>query len=126
MIMAGKWKVFDGTFNDDGASASSSSIWMIGMVDSIAGDSKIVFVHKMSLGHEHDVYVAHRKKCFRLFCVLMKSVGVPERKLKESSHYVSFVNTVERRRIMVPHLFKKACHNGFGVRDTIELLRKKV
>jgi hypothetical protein len=33
MIMAGKWMVFDGAFNDDGNSASSSPIWIIGMVD---------------------------------------------------------------------------------------------
>jgi hypothetical protein len=41
MIMTGKWMVFDGAFNDDGTSASSSPIWMIEMVDSIVGDSKI-------------------------------------------------------------------------------------
>jgi hypothetical protein len=58
MIMAGKWMVFDGAFNDDGASASSSPILMIGMLDSIVGDSKIAFVRKVSLGNEHDVYVA--------------------------------------------------------------------
>jgi hypothetical protein len=40
MIMAAKWMVYDGAFNDDGASATSSPIWMIGMVDSKAGDSK--------------------------------------------------------------------------------------
>jgi hypothetical protein len=54
---------------------------MIGMVDSIVGDLKIAFVRKVSLGNEHDVYVAHRKKYFQLFCVL-KAVGVLERKLK--------------------------------------------
>jgi hypothetical protein len=70
------------------------------MVDSIVGDSKIAFVRKVSLGNEHDVYVAHRKKCFQLFCVLMKAVGVPERKLKESSHYESFVRTVVSTFIM--------------------------
>jgi hypothetical protein len=107
MIMAGKLMVFDGAFNDDGASASSSPIWMIEMVDSITGDSKIAFVRKVSLGNEHDVYVAHRKKYFQLFCVLMKAVGVPERKRKESSHYVSFVRTVERRFIMVPICSKR-------------------
>jgi hypothetical protein len=32
MIMTGKWMVFDGAFNDDGASASSSPIWMIAYV----------------------------------------------------------------------------------------------
>jgi hypothetical protein len=41
VIMAGKWMMFDGAFNDDGASASSSPIWMIGMVDGIVGDSKM-------------------------------------------------------------------------------------
>jgi hypothetical protein len=61
MIMTGKWMVFDGAFSDDDASASSSPIWMIGMVDSIVGDSKIAFVRKVSLKNEHDVYVAHRK-----------------------------------------------------------------
>jgi hypothetical protein len=54
MIMAGKWMVF----NDDGASASSSPIWMIGMIDSIVGDSKMTFVRKVSLRNEQDVYVA--------------------------------------------------------------------
>jgi hypothetical protein len=101
MIMAGKWMVFDGAFNDDGASASSSTIWMIGMVDSIVGNSKIAFVRKVSLGNEHDIYVAYRNKCFQLFCVLMKAVGVPKRKLKECSHYLSLVRTVMRRFIMV-------------------------
>jgi hypothetical protein len=81
MIMAGKWMVFDGAFNDDGASTSSSPIWMIGMVDRIVGDLKIAFVRKVSLGNEHDVYVSRRKKCVQLFCVLMKAVCVLERKL---------------------------------------------
>jgi hypothetical protein len=39
--------VFDGAFNDDGASASSSPIWMIAMVDNIIWDSKIAFVRKV-------------------------------------------------------------------------------
>jgi hypothetical protein len=38
----------------------------------------------------------HRKKCFQLFCVLMKAVGFPVLKLKESSHYVSLVRLVIR------------------------------
>jgi hypothetical protein len=38
MIMAGKWMVFDRAFNNDGASALSSLILMIGMVDSIVGN----------------------------------------------------------------------------------------
>jgi hypothetical protein len=38
MSMAGKWMVF-GAFNDGGASASSSPIWMTQMVDSMVGDS---------------------------------------------------------------------------------------
>jgi hypothetical protein len=77
------------------------------MVDSIVGDSKIASVRKVSLGNEHDVYVAHRKKCFQLFCVLMKAVGVPERKLKECSHYLSMVRTVVKRFIMVPICSKR-------------------
>jgi hypothetical protein len=99
--------VFDGAFNDDGASALSSPIWMIGMVDSIVGDSKIAFVRKVSLGNGHYVYVAYRKKCFQLFCVLMKAVGVPEHKRMESSHYVSFVRTVVRRFIIDPICSKR-------------------
>jgi hypothetical protein len=58
MIMVGKWMVFDGAFNDDGASVSSSPIWMIGMVDSIVGDLKMAFVRKVNLGDNHNVYVA--------------------------------------------------------------------
>jgi hypothetical protein len=107
MIMTGKWMVFDGAFNDDGASDSSNIIWIIGMVDSIVGDSKIDVVLKESLGNEHDAYVAHRKKCFQLFCVLMKGVGVPERKLKESSHYVIFVRTVVSSFITFPICSKR-------------------
>jgi hypothetical protein len=42
MSMAVKWMAFDGAFNDDGASASSSTIWMVG-VDSIVGYSKMAF-----------------------------------------------------------------------------------
>jgi hypothetical protein len=60
------------------------------------------FVRKVSLGDEHDVYVAQRKEGFRFFCVLMKAVGVPERKLKECTH------------------------KGFEVRDIIEKLKRKV
>jgi hypothetical protein len=104
--MAGQWMVFDRAFNNDGASASSSPIWMTGMVDSIVGDSKMAFVYKVSLGNEHDVYVAQRKKCFQFFCVL-KAVGVPERKLKKCSHYMSLVRTVVRRFIMVPICSKR-------------------
>jgi hypothetical protein len=107
MIMAGKWMVFDGAFNDDGASASSSPIGMTGIVDSIVGGSKTAFVRKVSLGNEHDVYVAQRREGFQFFCVLMKAVGVPERKLKERSHYLSLVRTVMRRFIMVPICSKR-------------------
>jgi hypothetical protein len=71
MIMAVKCMVFDGAFNDDGASASSSPIWMIGMVDSIVGDSKMAFIRKVCLGDEHDVYFAQRKKYFQFFCVVV-------------------------------------------------------
>jgi hypothetical protein len=76
MIMTGKWMMFDGAFNDDGISASSSPIWMIGMVDSIVGDSKMAFDREMLLGDEHDVYVVQRKKCVQLFCVLVEAVEV--------------------------------------------------
>jgi hypothetical protein len=107
--------VFDGTFNDDGASASSNPIWMTGMVDSIVGDSKMASVIKVSLGNEHDVYVAQRKEGFQFFCVL-KTVGVPEHKLKECSHYLSLVSTVVRF-IMVP-----ICPKRFFVR----VLRSKI
>jgi hypothetical protein len=57
--------VFDGVFNDDGASTSSSPIWMIVMVDSIVGNLKMAFVCKVSLGNEHYVYVAQRKEGFQ-------------------------------------------------------------
>jgi hypothetical protein len=107
MIMAGKWMVVDGAFNDDDASSSSSPIWTIGMADSMVGDSKMAFVCKESLGNEHDVYVAQRKEGFQFFCVLMKAVGVPERKLKECSNYFSLVRTVVRRFIMVPICSKR-------------------
>jgi hypothetical protein len=110
MIMAGKWMVFDGAFNDDGASASSIPIWMIGMVDSIVGDSKIAFVRKVSLRNEHDVCVTQRKEGFQI-CMLMKAVGVPERMLKECSHYLNLVRTVVKRFIMVP-----ICSERFVIR----------
>jgi hypothetical protein len=63
--------MFDGAFNNDGASASSSPSWMVGLLDCIVGESKIAFVRKVRLGDEHDVYVAQRKKCFQLLCVLI-------------------------------------------------------
>jgi hypothetical protein len=69
MIMAGKWMVFDGAFND-GASASSSPIWMILLVDSIVGDSRMAFVRKVSLGNEHDFRDSLRKE--GLFSVLLR------------------------------------------------------
>jgi hypothetical protein len=75
---------------------------MIGMVDSIVGDSKMAFARKVSLRNEHEVYVAQRNEGFQFFCVLMKAVGVPEHKLKESSHYLRLVRTVVRRFIEVP------------------------
>jgi hypothetical protein len=49
--------MFDGEFNDDVASASSSSSWMVGMMDCIVGGSKIAFVREVRLRDEHDVYV---------------------------------------------------------------------
>jgi hypothetical protein len=61
----------------------------------------------MSLGNEHDVYGGQRKEGFQFFCVLMKAVGVPERKLKECSPYLSLVRTVVRRFIMVPICSKR-------------------
>jgi hypothetical protein len=75
---------------------------MIGMADSIVGDSKMAFVRKVCLGDEYDVYVAHRKEWFQFFCVLMEAVVVPERKLKECSYYLRLVRTVFRRLIVVP------------------------
>jgi hypothetical protein len=48
-------------FNE--ASASSSPIWMVGMVDSIVGDSNVALVGKLCLGDEHNVNVAQGKKC---------------------------------------------------------------
>jgi hypothetical protein len=71
MIVAVKLMVFDGAFNDDGSSASSSPSWMVGVVDSIVGDSKMAFVRKVLLGDEHDVYVVQRKKCFQFFCLVV-------------------------------------------------------
>jgi hypothetical protein len=50
---------------------------------------------------------AQRKEGFQFFCVLMKAVGVPERKLKECSHYLSLVRTVVRRFNMVPVCSKR-------------------
>jgi hypothetical protein len=107
MIMAGKWMVFDGALNDDGTSASSSPIWMIGILDSKVGDLKMAFIRKVSLGDEHDVYVAQRKECFQFLCVLMEAVGIPERKLKECSHYLSLVRTLVRRLSVVPICSKR-------------------
>jgi hypothetical protein len=69
--MAVQLMVFDETFNEDSASASSSPSWMVGVVDSIVGDSKMAFVRKVRLGDEHDVCVAQRNKCFQFFCVLL-------------------------------------------------------
>jgi hypothetical protein len=69
--MAVKWMVFDGAFNDDGASASSSPSWMVGVVDSIVGYSNVAFVGKICLEDEHDVNVAQGKKCFQFFCVVV-------------------------------------------------------
>jgi hypothetical protein len=65
-----KWMVFHGAFNADGASASSSPIWMVGVVDSIVGDLNVAFVGKVCLRDEHDVNVAQGKKCFQFLCVV--------------------------------------------------------
>jgi hypothetical protein len=53
-----KLMMFDGAFNDDGASAFSSPSWMVGVIDRIVGESKISFVHEVHLRYEHDVYVS--------------------------------------------------------------------
>jgi hypothetical protein len=39
-----KVMMFDGTFNNYDASASSSPSWMVGVIDCIVGESKIAFV----------------------------------------------------------------------------------
>jgi hypothetical protein len=56
--MVVKLMMFDGAFNDDGASASSSPTWMVGMIYCIVGESKIAYVRKVRLRDEHDVYVS--------------------------------------------------------------------
>jgi hypothetical protein len=66
-----KVMMFEEAFNNDGGSASGSPSRMVGVLDCIFGESKIAFVRKVRLGVEHDVYVAQRKKCFQLLCVLI-------------------------------------------------------
>jgi hypothetical protein len=63
MSMAVKWMVFDRVFNEDGVSASSSPIWMVGVVDSIVGYSNVAFVGKVYVGDEYDINVAQGNKC---------------------------------------------------------------
>jgi hypothetical protein len=53
-----KLMMFDGAFSDDGVSASSSSSWMVGVIDRIVGESKIASVREVRLRDEHDVYVS--------------------------------------------------------------------
>jgi hypothetical protein len=55
--MVVKLMMFDGAFND-GSSASSSSNWMVGVIDCIVGESRIAFVREVRLRDEHDVYVS--------------------------------------------------------------------
>jgi hypothetical protein len=50
-----KLMIFDGAFNNDGASTSSSPSWMVGVIDCIVGESKIAFVREVCLRDEHDV-----------------------------------------------------------------------
>jgi hypothetical protein len=69
--MVVKLMMFDGAFNDDGASVSSSPSLMVGVMDCIVGDSNMAFVRKVRLGDEHDVYVVQRKERFQFFCVLI-------------------------------------------------------
>jgi hypothetical protein len=52
-----KLMMFDGAFNDDGASASSSPSWIVGVIDCIVGESEIALVLEVRLRDEHDVYV---------------------------------------------------------------------
>jgi hypothetical protein len=56
--MVVKLMMFDGVLNNDGASASSSPSWMVGVIDCTVWESKMAFVRKVRLGDEHDVYVA--------------------------------------------------------------------
>jgi hypothetical protein len=53
-----KLMMFDGAFNDDGASASSSPSWMVGVIGCIAGESKIACVREVRLRDEHDIHVS--------------------------------------------------------------------
>jgi hypothetical protein len=53
-----KLMMFDGAFNDAGASTSSSPSWMVGVIDSIVGESEIAFVREVRLRDEQDVYVS--------------------------------------------------------------------
>jgi hypothetical protein len=48
--------MFDGAFNDDGVSTSSSPSWMVGVIYCIVGESKIAFVREVRLRDEHDVF----------------------------------------------------------------------
>jgi hypothetical protein len=68
--MAVKLMMFDGTFNDDGASASSSPSWLVEVIDCIVGESEVAFVREVRLRDEHDVYVSYGKKFSQFFCVL--------------------------------------------------------
>jgi hypothetical protein len=56
----------------------------------------------------------------------MKAVGIPERKLKGSSHYESFVRTVESTFIMFCICSKRSVIKSFEVRNIIELLKRRV
>jgi hypothetical protein len=65
--MVVKLMMFDGAFNDDGASASSSPSWMVGVIDCIVGESKIALVREVRLKDEHDVMFRRERNVFSSF-----------------------------------------------------------
>jgi hypothetical protein len=49
--------VLDGAFKDKGGPTSSSSGWVVCVVDGVSGNAYIAFPSEVCFGDEHDVYV---------------------------------------------------------------------
>jgi hypothetical protein len=87
----------NGVVYENGASSSSSSGGMVGMVDCEVAEFEIVFVCKVGFRDEHDVNVVVTDECFQLVDMLCQAVGIPHSEAKEVRHYLSLVITVVRR-----------------------------
>jgi hypothetical protein len=91
-----EWVVLDRAFKNKGGPISSSSGWVVCVVDGVSRNADIDFPSEVCFGDEHDVYVMCIQKQFEFVFMLYEAVGVPDGELKEFSPYRGLARTVVR------------------------------